>query len=58
MGKEIVLRDDGGKSDHGYPWWCMTADRRVLVVYHHNVAGGTRHIVGTFLHIAPSGRLS
>ncbi|MEO2048833.1 MAG: hypothetical protein ABGX16_19930 [Pirellulales bacterium] len=30
---EMVLRDDGGSSDLGYPWATRTADGHVLVVY-------------------------
>ena len=48
---EIVLRDDGGGSDLGYPWACVTADGRVLAVYYFNQADGTRHIAGTFVQI-------
>ncbi|MCE9592345.1 MAG: glycoside hydrolase [Planctomycetes bacterium] len=46
---EIVLRDDGGNYDLGYPWSCLTADGKVLAVYYFNRADGTRHIAGTFL---------
>jgi hypothetical protein len=49
--KEIVLRDDGGSGDLGYPWSCLTADGRVLSVYYFNQQDGTRHIAGTFLEI-------
>ena len=48
---EIVLRDDGGSSDIGYPWSCLTADGRVLSTYYLNIEDGTRHIAGTFLEI-------
>ena len=50
---EIVLRDDGGSGDLGYPWASVLPDGRVLAVYYFNVATGTRHIAGTFL--APNG---
>jgi hypothetical protein len=50
-GQEIVLRDDGGNTDIGYPWSCITADGRVLTVYYSHAQGGTRHIAGTFLEI-------
>lgn len=50
-GEEIVLRDDGGGSDLGYPWACLAADGRVLVVYYFNEEDGTRHIGGTWLEI-------
>lgn len=48
---EIVLRDDGGGSDLGYPWATMMADGRILVCYYFNVGNGTRHIAGTILRL-------
>ena len=48
---EIVLRDDGGDGDLGYPWVTMISRDRALVVYYFNRANGTRHIAGTFLEI-------
>ena len=47
--KEIILRDDGGSGDLGYPWATLISKRRALVVYYFNTANGTRHIVGTLL---------
>jgi sialidase-1 len=48
---EIVLREDGGSTDIGYPW-CVSLDaKRVLVVYYFNLANGPRHIAGTILEI-------
>ncbi len=47
--EEIVLRDDGGSHDLGYPWATMISKDKVLVVYYFNKADGTRHIAGTFL---------
>ena len=49
--EEIVLRDDGGNGDLGYPWATMTADGKALVVYYFNKANGTRHIAGTLLDV-------
>lgn len=49
--EEIVLRDDGGNGDIGYPWATMIGNDRALVVYYFNKANGTRHIAGTFLKI-------
>ncbi len=46
---EIILRDDGGNGDLGYPWATMVTDKRALVVYYFNKAVGNRHIAGTFL---------
>jgi len=48
---ELVLRDDGGSADLGYPWACLLPDGRVLAVYYFNLADGTRHIAGTFVQV-------
>ena len=50
---EIVLREDGGTTDIGYPWSVVVDERRVLVVYYFNLANGPRHIAGTMLEIDP-----
>jgi hypothetical protein len=50
-GSEIVLRDDGGNGDLGYPWATMISKNRALVVYYFNRADGTRHIAGTILEL-------
>jgi len=47
--EEVVLRDDGGNGDLGYPWAVMISKHRALVVYYFNHSNGTRHIAGTFL---------
>jgi hypothetical protein len=49
---EIILRDDGGNGDLGYPWATMISKRRALVVYYFNRRDGTRHIAGTILEVA------
>lgn len=49
--EEIVLRDDGGNGDLGYPWATMVSKNRALVTYYFNKSDGTRHIAGTFLQI-------
>lgn len=46
---EIVLREDGGNADIGYPWSALLPDGRVLVVYYFNTSDGTRYIGGTIL---------
>jgi len=46
---EIVLREDGGGTDLGYPWAVALPGRRVLVVYYFQKDNGTRHIAGTWL---------
>ena len=48
---EIVLREDGGTGDLGYPWAVLMKDGRVLVTYYFNQKDGTRHIAGTILQI-------
>ncbi|MEA4917214.1 sialidase family protein [Proteiniphilum sp.] len=48
---EIVLREDGGSTDLGYPWSVQLDENKVLVVYYFNVAGGIRRIAGTILEI-------
>lgn len=50
-GEEIVLRDDGGGGDLGYPWSCLTADGRLLAAYYFQKDDGVRHIAGTFLEL-------
>ncbi|HNT34997.1 MAG TPA: exo-alpha-sialidase, partial [bacterium] len=47
--EEIVLRDDGGSTDLGYPWAAMLPDGRILAVYYFNLSNGTRQIAGTFI---------
>lgn len=49
--EEIVLRDDGGGGDLGYPWATLMDDGRILAVYYFNKANGIRHIAGTILSI-------
>ena len=50
-GTEMVLRDDGGNGDLGYPWVTPMADGRTLVVYYFNQDNGTRYIAGTILSL-------
>ena len=49
--REIVLRDDGGNGDVGYPWAALLSKHRALVVYYFNSENGTRYIAGTTLAI-------
>lgn len=49
---EIVLRDDGGTTDIGYPWAVALKKNRVLVTYYFSVNGGPQHIAGTVLEIS------
>lgn len=48
---EVILRDDGGTTDLGYPWAVALDEKRVLVVYYFNKADGPRHIAGTLLEV-------
>lgn len=48
---EIVLRDDGGSRDIGYPWAVVLDKSKVLVVYYFNIDRGPKHIAGTLLEI-------
>ena len=52
---EIVLRDDGGNGDLGYPWAALLSRNRAMVVYYFNVGDGTRHIAGTILSLSSAG---
>ena len=49
--REIILREDGGNGDLGYPWATMISQNRALVVYYFNLRDGTRHIAGTILEM-------
>lgn len=51
---EIVLRNDGGSTDLGYPWSVLLDNNRVLVTYYFNVPGEIQHIAGTILEIEPA----
>jgi hypothetical protein len=48
---EVVLRDDGGNSDVGYPWATMLDEKRAMVVYYFNQNDGPRFIAGTVVRI-------
>ena len=48
---EIILRNDGGSGDLGYPWSVQLDATHVLVSYYFNVPGGIQHIAGTILEI-------
>ncbi|MDN3688770.1 sialidase family protein [Cyclobacterium jeungdonense] len=47
--EEIILREDGGNGDIGYPWAVVLDDRHALVTYYFNKENGTRHIAGTLI---------
>ena len=49
--EEIILRDDGGSGDLGYPWATIITPNRALVVYYFNKQDGTRHIAGSLLSL-------
>ncbi len=48
---EVVIRDDGGNGDVGYPWAALLPDGRIFVVYYFNKADGTRHIAASVLEL-------
>ncbi|RYD88128.1 MAG: exo-alpha-sialidase, partial [Sphingobacteriales bacterium] len=48
---EIILREDGGNGDIGYPWSVQLDKKRVLVVYYYNLDNNTRHIAGSILEL-------
>jgi hypothetical protein len=57
-GPEIVLRDDGGSRDLGYPRTVRLGGNRLMAVYYFNRAddpvqydGGVRHIAGTIFSV-------
>lgn len=49
--EEIIIRDDGGSGDIGYPWAVMIDNNRILITYYFNKENGTRHIAGSLLEI-------
>ncbi len=48
---EVILRDDGGTGDLGYPWATLLSKNRALVVYYFNQADGSRTIESTVVEI-------
>ncbi|MGD9498346.1 MAG: sialidase family protein [Armatimonadota bacterium] len=48
---ELVLRDDLGNGDIGYPWAVALPDGRVLVAYYANIKDGTRYLAGSFVAV-------
>jgi len=48
---EIVIRDDGGNSDIGYPWAALLPDGNIMVAYYFNVGDGPRFIAGSLLRV-------
>jgi hypothetical protein len=49
--EEIVICDDAGSGDVGYPSATLMPEGRVLLVYYTNRHGGTRHIAGALLSV-------
>jgi sialidase-1 len=47
--EEIILRDDGGSGDIGYPWAVVLNEKHALVTYYFNKENQTRHIAGTVI---------
>ena len=52
MSGELVLRDDLGNYDIGYPWAVTLGDGRMLVAYYVNIDDGPRYIAGTLVSTA------
>ncbi len=48
---EVILRDDGGTGDLGYPWATVLSKNRALVTYYFNQADGLRTIESTLVEI-------
>lgn len=48
---ELVIRDDGGSGDLGYPWAALLPDGKILVAYYFNIADGNRFIAGSVLAV-------
>jgi hypothetical protein len=56
-GKEIVLRDDGGGRDIGYPRTAQRKDGRIVTIYYfHDEPKGDRYIAATIWDPGPSAR--
>ena len=49
--EEIIIREDGGSTDIGYPWAVNMGEDKVLVTYYFNTDNKNRHIAGTILKI-------
>lgn len=52
---EMVIRDDGGSTDLGYPWPMVFPDGRVLIVYYFNRDGDARPLLRAGAAKAPEG---
>lgn len=48
---EIIIREDGGNTDIGYPWAVVMDDEHILVTYYFNKNDGNRHIAGSILKL-------
>ena len=48
---ELVIRDDGGSGDLGYPWAALLPDGKILVAYYFNIADGNRFIAGSVISV-------
>ncbi|MCC5938323.1 MAG: exo-alpha-sialidase [Lunatimonas sp.] len=46
---EIILREDGGSTDIGYPWAVVLDEKHALVTYYFNKENQTRHIAGSII---------
>jgi hypothetical protein len=53
-GEEIILREDGGMSDLGYPRTVVREDGKVLTLYYYNYGTDTDRFIGATLFDAPA----
>lgn len=51
---EIIIREDGGNPDLGYPWAVIMDEKHILVTFYFNVKDGNRHIAGSILKLRES----
>lgn len=48
---ELIIRDDGGSEDLGYPWSVQLPDGKILAAYYINQANGPRYIAGSLIEV-------
>lgn len=49
--EEIIIREDGGTTDIGYPWAVILNDDQVLISYYYNKDDGVRFIGGSIMNL-------
>jgi hypothetical protein len=52
--EELIIREDGGSGDLGYPWSSVIDEKTILSVYYmnHDNEQGNRYIAGSFIDIS------